>query len=218
VGVLDLLLRLLAPFTPFICEELWQTLGRLARERGLPAPKHAEEACAIGTWPEPPASWRDEALEGRFARLRDIIAAVRNVRATYRIDDRTQLELHLRCAPEVASHLARVAGYLGSLAHTVLASVGPATSRPSSSASFASADVDGFIPLEGVVDRKAELARQQKEGEKVRGSIARHEGKLANAGFVNQAPPEVVEQVRETLAGLRKQEASIQEAVVALGG
>jgi len=41
--VLDMLIRLLQPFTPFICEELWQRLAELAPERGLPEPTPAAE-------------------------------------------------------------------------------------------------------------------------------------------------------------------------------
>jgi valyl-tRNA synthetase len=217
-GVLDSLLRLLGPFTPFVCEELWHNLGLIAPERGLERAAKAGEACAAAPWPEPPAAWRDEALEARFGRLQGIIAAVRNVRAAYRIDDRTELELRLRCPAGVAAQLAEVAGYLAGLARTSLAAAGPEVTRPGASASFSTADVDGFIPLEGIVDREAELARQRKEADKVRGFIAGHEKKLANQGFAAKAPPEVVEQVRETLAGLRKQLASIEEIVAALGG
>ena len=40
-----------------------------------------------------------------------------------------------------------------------------------------------------------------------------HERKLSNESFVAKAPPEVVEQVRETLAGLRKQLQGVEEAI-----
>jgi len=215
-GVLDSLLRLLAPLIPFVCEELWHTLSQLAPERGLLEHSRAAEFCMKASWPDLPGEWRDEELEGRFGRLQEIIAAVRNVRAAYRIEDRAELVLHLRCPADVAAQVTEVSGYFGNLARTALAEAGPAVIRPAASASFSSAGIDGYVPLEGVVDREAELARQQKDADKIRGFIAGHEKKLANQGFVAKAPPEVVEQVRETLSGLHKQLAGIEEVIAAL--
>ncbi len=218
VGVLDALLRLLSPFTPFLCEEIWQRLGEIAPTRGLLGPTSAAECCMIAPWPALPDAWRDASLESRFQRLQEIIAAVRNVRAMYRIEDKVELALHVRCQPEVATQLSDVADQFANLAKTVLMAAGVDVSRPGTSASFSLGDADGFIPLEGVVDREAELARQNKEAEKLRGFMTGHERKLANESFVAKAPPEVVEQVRETLAGLAKQLASVEDIIRQLGG
>jgi len=218
VGVLDALLRLLSPFTPFVCEEIWQRLAEIAPERGLLEPELAAECCMIAPWPELPDDWRDASLESRFERLQEIIIAVRNVRAMYRIEEKVELALHVRCQPDVATQLTDVAGQFENLARTVLKGVGLDVNRPGTSASFSLNDADGFIPLEGVVDRDAEIARQKKEADKIRGFITGHERKLANESFVAKAPPEVVEQVREAQAGLIKQLASVEEIIRQLGG
>ncbi|MBS0260541.1 MAG: valine--tRNA ligase [Planctomycetes bacterium] len=218
VGVLDTLLRLLSPFIPFLCEELWQRLGELAPTRGLLEPQPAAKACMIAAWPTLPEEWRNQSLESRFERLQEIIVAVRNVRAMYRIEDRVELALHVRCQPEVAVQLNDVASQFANLAKTILKGVGLDVSRPGTSASFSLNDADGFIPLEGIVDREAELARQKKEAEKIRGFITGSQRKLANESFVSKAPPEVVDQVRETLAGLEKQLASVEDIIRQLGG
>jgi valyl-tRNA synthetase len=136
----------------------------------------------------------------------------------YRIEDKVELALHVRCQPEVATQLTDVAGQFENLARTVLKGVGLDVNRPGTSASFSLNDADGFIPLEGVVDRDAEIARQKKEADKIRGFITGHERKLANESFVAKAPPEVVEQVREAQAGLIKQLASVEEIIRQLGG
>ena len=54
----------------------------------------------------------------------------------------------------------------------MLEAAGAEVERPKGSASFALADADGFIPLEGIIDRDAELKRQKKEQEKLRNVIA----------------------------------------------
>lgn len=213
VGVLDAMLRLLSPFVPFVCDELWQRLGELAPERGLLEPAPAAESAMIATWPAFPESWRNPQLEARFERLQETIIAVRNVRAHYGIGSGVELALHVRCAPSVAQELQGVAGQFENLAKTFLKAAGVDVERPNHSASFSLGDADGFIPLSGIIDRDAELARQRKEADKLRGHIAGHEKKLTNESFVARAPADVVAQVRETLAGLKRQLESVEEIV-----
>ncbi len=271
--VLDSLVRLLQPFTPFICQELWSRLNEIAPKRSLvsgtalaagsssgsdfrslanppasptarpdfgslppaasspadPQPSTlnpqpllteqlAEPAAIIAAWPTIPRSWRDEALERRFARLQETIVAVRNVRAIYNIPPSTQLQLMIRASSEVASEMTNVAAQFDNLAKAVLAAAGADVVRPSASAGFTLGDADGYIPLKGIIDPVAELTRQQKEADKIRKHIAGHESKLGNQAFVAKAPADVVAGIRETLAGLNKQLESVVEIIKDLGG
>jgi valyl-tRNA synthetase len=229
VAVLDALLRLLHPFVPFITEELWQRLNDVARERNVDrffqsisiedlVPEPAAEAIIVAPWPRVPESWRDAALESRFARLQETIVAVRNVRAVYNIDPRQPVPLHVRCEPAVAGELRDVADQFDNLAKAILEQAGAEVIRPPSSAGFTIGDADGFVPLEGLIDREAELERQTRERDKLRGFITGHERKLSNESFVAKAPPEVVADVRETLDNLRKQLESVEQIVRDLGG
>jgi valyl-tRNA synthetase len=113
----------------------------------------------------------------------------------------------------LAGELRDVSSQFTHLSRAVLQGVGLDVSRPGTSAAFSIGDADAYIPLAGVIDREAELTRQTKEAEKIRGFIVGHERKLSNESFVAKAPPEVVEQVRETLAGLRKQLQGVEEAI-----
>ncbi len=213
VGVLDTLLRLMAPFTPFITEELWHQLKSLAPVRGLPEPKAVEEAAMVAAWPQLPKQWQDDAIETRFDRLRETVIAVRNVRAIYGIAPKTPLSLLMRTKPEIASEMESIADQFDNLAKTVLKSAGAEVVHPVGSASFTIGEIDGFIPLEGVIDIAAELERLNKEAEKFKGFIAGHEKKLANEKFVNNAPADVVNNVKETLANLKHQLASTEEVI-----
>lgn len=225
--VLDSLVRLLQPFAPFICEELWQRLREIAPVRALPtgaatpgeallSPQPVEEAAIIARWPELPAGWQDEALEKRFERLQETIAAVRNVRSIYNIPPGTPVKLLMRATPDVAGEMQAVASQFDNLAKAVLEAAGAEVERPSGSASFTLEDADGFIPLSGLIDTGAELERQMKEAEKIRKHIAGHAGKLQNESFVTKAPPHVVEQIRETLEGLKNQLKSVEEVIADL--
>jgi valyl-tRNA synthetase len=228
LAVLDSLVRLLQPFTPFICEELWQRLRKIDgidSIRALPeskpdrftssvlTPGPVAEAAIIAEWPRIPAAWQDRVLEKRFERLQETIVAVRNVRAIYNIPPGTPVKLLMRAAPDVAGDMQSVAAQFDNLAKAVLEAAGAEVERPSGSASFSLGDADGYIPLEGIIDTHAELERQQNEAEKIRKLIAGNEAKLANENFVNKAPEQVVNQVRETLESQQKQLASIEEII-----
>jgi valyl-tRNA synthetase len=234
LAVLDSLVRLLQPFTPFICEELWSRLNEIAPVRALPPqgeasrspdlgirlfstldllPRPAEPAAIVAQWPTFPTAWRDEALERRFSRLQETIIAVRNVRAVYNIPPSTQLQLMIRSSAEVAGDMQNVASQFDNLAKSVLAAAGADVVRPPASASFSLGDADGFVPLEGIIDRKSELDRQQKEADKLKKLIAGSEGKLNNESFVSKAPAHIVDGIKETLAGLQKQLANAEEII-----
>ncbi len=218
VGVLDVIVRLLHPFAPFITEELYQRLNEFAPERGLLSPQKAAEACIVAPWPELPAEWRDADLETRFNRLQETIIAVRNVRAVYNIGPGTPLKLALRCAEDLVGPMQEVAGQFDNLAKTMLASVGAAVERPTGAASFALDGLEGFVPLGDVIDIDAERARQKKEADRLRNQISGSEKKLSNEAFVSKAPPEVVAGVRDQLDSLKKQLASVEQVLHELEG
>ena len=218
VGVLDALLRLLAPTTPFIAEELWQRLAEWAPQRGLPVSGPVAESVMRAEWLDLPEQWHDEALEARFERLQEIIVAVRNVRSTYNIPRSTRLSLSVRCGERVVSDLEAVAGQFLNLSNTELIAVGPEVGQPAGAASFALGEADGYIDLEGVVDREAERDKHVREREKLTGMIAGHEKKLANESFVSKAPAEIVDGVRETLAGFREQLDRVNDILEQLDG
>jgi len=167
-------------------------------------------------WPELPANLRDAALEKRFERLQEIIVAVRNVRALYRISPKQPLKLFMRCAPEVAEQMQAVADQFDNLSKTMLEAAGLEVNRPGASANFSVEDADGYIPLEGLIDLDAELERQEKKAEELRGHIAGAEKKLGNSNFVDRAPAHVVQDVRDTLAGLRNQLENVERIIAQL--
>ena len=217
VVVVDNLLRMLHPFAPFITEELWHKLNEVAPERGLRNPATHSESVMIASWPDPELAHIDEALERRFERLQQTIAAVRNVRAVYRIAPGAQLRLFMRCEPEVAEQLQAVAEQFDFLSKTMLEAAGVDISRPAGAASFSLGDADGYIPLEGLIDREAEIARQTKEAAKLKKFIAGHQGKLNNKGFMENAPERVIAEIRETLTGLQSQLDSVERILEELG-
>ena len=170
----------------------------------------------LAPWPDVPASWQNRDLERRFERLQETIVAVRNVRAINNIASNTPIQLHIRCNAEIASELHDVAAQFENLAKALLAAAGADVQAPTCSASFSLTDADVFVPLEGLIDRDAERARNTKEADRLRKGIESNEKKLQNEAFVAKAPPDVLQQTRDTLENYKKQLASVEAIIKAL--
>lgn len=65
-------------------------------------------------------------------------------------------------------------------------------------------EMELLIPMAGLIDVAAEMARIDKQLEKLTGEVARIEGKLSNQGFVAKAPAEVIEKERAKAADIKR--------------
>ncbi|GAM64519.1 valyl-tRNA synthetase [Vibrio ishigakensis] len=73
-----------------------------------------------------------------------------------------------------------------------------------------------MIPMAGLIDKDAELARLQGEVKKTQGEIKRLEGKLNNQGFVAKAPEAVVAKEREKLVGYQETLTKLEEQMATI--
>jgi valyl-tRNA synthetase len=67
-----------------------------------------------------------------------------------------------------------------------------------------------LVPMAGLIDPQAELARLDKRAAKLRDEIKRATAKLANESFVRNAPPEVVAQEHGRVAEFERTLASLE--------
>ena len=93
--------------------------------------------------------------------------------------------------------------YFASMAGATATDWGPKVQSPALSANFTAAGCDVFVDLAEHIDISAEIARNEKELERLQGQIAGKENKLANESFVARAPVDVVAREREQLQDLR---------------
>ncbi len=196
---LDTLLRLLHPIMPFITEEVWQLLAESAPSAGSSKPAAAAESVMIAPWPTADARGRTQEIEARFARFQAVLGWASRGPSRQNIPPKTPIHFSVRCDGDTAKLLQPMAAYFASMAGATATAWGPAVQPPALSANFAAAGCDVFVDLAEHIDVAAEIARNEKELEKLRGHIAGKENKLANESFTARAPADVVAREREQL-------------------
>ncbi|MEY1230593.1 valine--tRNA ligase [Proteus terrae] len=193
IEVLEGLLRLAHPIIPFITETIWQ---RVKEVKGIEG-----ETIMLQAFPEFDASLVDEQALNDLEWIKEVIVAVRNIRAEMNIAPGKPLEVILRGADDNAKR--RVSDNIGFLkAMGRLADIHPLAEGEEAPLSVNKL-VNGaelLIPMAGFIDKDAELARLDKELEKVEKDISTLDSKLSNDGFVSRAPEAVVAKERERLA------------------
>ena len=203
VHCLDVALRMLHPFMPFVTEEIWQK---------LPLGEGRPESIMVAPYPVTVPARRDEAGEAAMAPLLQAIGGVRAIRGESNIPPRTRVKVIVHAEDE-AVRAAFTSGeqYLLGLAGAeslVVEAPGP---RPKKAAAHVEAGLEVYVPLEGVVDLDEETRRLEKSLEKVGKELGGLEKRLANKGFVERAPEAVVAEARERVAELAERRDRLQE-------
>ncbi|CAD7735914.1 Valine--tRNA ligase [Xanthomonas hydrangeae] len=209
--VLEALLRLLHPLTPFVTEELWQQV----------APRLGITAATISLQAFPQAGDIDThgyaSAEADVEWLKSMVSALRRVRSELNVPPSKQVRLLLQAGTQDdRTRVARFASQLSFLLKLETIDWLDAGQEAPPSAAAIVGELTLLVPLEGLVDMDAERTRLDKEIKRVEGEIGKCNGKLGNATFVENAPAVVVEQERARLndwttqlTGLREQRAKI---------
>jgi valyl-tRNA synthetase len=214
--VLDVLVRLLHPFTPFITEEIWQRLGEAAPVRGLKSPIAAGESVMVAPWPTPDGANRDARIEAQFAKFKAVLGGLREVRSRQNIVPKTPIKFSVRTNAETEALLKPMAPYFASMAGATATAWGQDITAPPLAANFAAAGCEVFFDLAEHIDVGAEIARNEREAEKHRQLVAAKQKKLANEQFISRAPAEVVQAERASLAEFEARLAAIEKAIADL--
>ncbi|WP_251850458.1 valine--tRNA ligase [Klebsiella aerogenes] len=210
VTVLEGLLRLAHPIIPFITETIWQRVKVIC---GITA-----DTIMLQPFPQYEASQVDEAALADTEWLKQAIVAVRNIRAEMNIAPGKPLELLLRgCSKDAERRVNDNRSFLLNLARLESITVLPADDKGPVSVTKIIDGAELLIPMAGLIDKEAELARLAKEVAKVEAEIGRIESKLSNEGFVARAPEAVIAKEREKLEGYAEAKAKLieQQAVIA---
>lgn len=205
VRVLEALLRLLHPLMPFITEEIWQKVAPLAGATG--------RSIALAPWPTADSDKRDEAAEADVQWLQDFILGVRRIRGEMDIAPSKPIPVLLEHASQAdTERLSRFEPLIAFLARTESVTVLTEGEQAPEAAMSLLGSMRILVPMAGLIDKDAELARLEKQIAQSEGDVKRSEAKLGNERFVARAPEAVVnqererlEQHRQTLAELKSQ-------------
>lgn len=214
--VLDAILRLMHPVTPFITEALYEKVSALPMQRvdgfAFAETKSSATLCQSG-WPEPDGTLRDEVAETAFDRVRALVTAIREVRASKQVPPKRPITLH--ATADLACDIARWSPLIETLAGVAKVTTDAA---PSNSAAIAFEGAEHRLSdLTDAVDAGAEKDRLLKELAGIEKSVAALEGRLSNPGYTDRAPPALVQQTRDELAKKQQDAAAIRKAIGDLG-
>ncbi len=191
LGFFEQLMKLLHPFMPFISEEIWQHI----QERST------EEALLVTEWPKVDESLMSKDDIQTFAVLQEMVSSLRNIRSEVNVSPKEELSVFINTKDEsTAQSILANRIVLEKLESISSLEVGTRVEKPKV---YSSSMVDGneiYVPLEGLVDFEKERERIQKEIDRLEGFLKGINGKLNNAGFVNNAPEAVVEKEKKKKA------------------
>jgi valyl-tRNA synthetase len=204
IEALEVTLRLLHPFMPFISEEIRQRLP------------HQGESIVIAPFPKPSRRWRDPEAERAMKPVIDVVSAIRSIRSESRIAPAAELTVTIKPnSLEAERAVSAAAPLIGALSRSAIAVESDAR-RPPQSAHAVAGDAEVFVHLAGVVDFAAERNRLVKEIEKADKEIGFLQGKLGRPEFIERAPADVVARERARLDEQRSIHEKLSASLAAL--
>ena len=216
--ILDQALRLLHPFMPYITEELWQRLPGSGEKLLHPAYAGAPPSIMLASYPEGSEVLIDGRAESEMAATIDLISRVRNIRSEMNIKPGERVRVLIGAPDEKLREVFTAAK--DQIARIVRASEVLVSAQLDSPKASARAVLIGgaelAVPLEGLIDFQQEIQRLEREQEKLRAEAAKLEAQLGNPNFVERAPAERVQEVRDRIAEIAQRTSQLQQLIESL--
>ncbi len=190
--LLEEILLVLHPIMPFITEELWEKIPRVT-----------QSLLIDHRYPIVNALY-DQNAEQAVAQLQSIILGVRNIRGEMDIAPSKLLPLLIANASAEQQQLINTHTLLlKALAKlTDITILDRSVALPVAAVALAG-DLQVLIPMQGLIDRDAELLRLQKELDRLNKELSKVQERLANPSYVQKAPADVVALAQQNLSDLR---------------
>lgn len=194
------LLHLLHPFMPFITEELWQHLAEHKEGESIMVSPQTIAVPAEG----------DDAILAQIEMMKNVVAGVRAIRNTKNISPREMLDLQVIAANPIAALDSLVVKMANVNGVVVVEAKGEGVS------SFMVGTTEYAVPLGGLIDVEAEIAKAEAELKHLEGFLNGVKKKLSNERFVNNAPAAVVELERKKQSDAESKIATLKETIASL--
>ena len=207
INVLESLLRLLHPLMPFITDTIWQRVVPLSALK-------VEEGASImvQAFPEVDAAKQDDKVLADIEWVKKFIVGIRNIRGEMDISPNKPLNALLKnVSDEDARRLDAAKAFLDKLSKLETVTILKDGEEAPASATALVGEMEILIPMAGLIDKDAELARITKAMEKIEKDVSRTRGKLGNEKFVSNAPEAVIEKERGKLEEGEKALAKLKE-------
>jgi valyl-tRNA synthetase len=205
--VLETVLRLAHPITPFITEQLWQTVAPLSGRKLNPS----GDSIMVQAYPEPNLKKLDEKAEGWMDALKSLTDACRNLRGEMQLSPAQKVPLILEGAD--IANLESFAPYLQALCK--LSEVQIVSELPASPAPVSVVGTTRLM-LKVEIDVAAERERLGKEVARLENEIQKANAKLGNESFTARAPAAVVAQEKERLENFSATLQKVQQQLAQL--
>ena len=197
IYVLEQVLRLAHPLMPYITEELWHRVGPLA---GVIADSAESPTIMHQPYPESGSAIDQNALD-EIEWVKQFVVGVRKIRSEQDINPGRKLEIFIdKADTRVHKLVERYENLMQSIGRIESVNFYGAADKRVESAVALVEETEIHIPLAGLIDKEAELARLDKEIARLDGEVTRLSKKLDNEGFTSKAPEAVVDQERQKLS------------------
>ena len=211
VNLLESLLRLAHPIIPFITEEIWQRVAPLA---GIVTETKGNEPVSImlQAYPSPDKNKIDLAATEDIEWIKGVIVGIRNIRGEMDISPGKKLPVYFSNGQkEDKNRLEQNRNFLISLAKLESITWLEGSEQAPTSATQLVGEMEIHVPMAGLIDKEAEMARLSKEIDKLNKEIGRVEGKLNNPNFRNKAPEAVIAKENEKLESASSTKIALEE-------
>ncbi|MBD3647900.1 MAG: class I tRNA ligase family protein [Pseudomonadales bacterium] len=183
------------PFIPFITEEIWQQVPETIRDSG--------ETIMLQTFPEP----RDELIDDEAVRdvawIKQVVTGTRNIRGEMNISFAQPIPVAFYNGDEKdKARLEKNRKLLEFLIKAESFEWLEAGDDVPVAATHLVGDMQVLVPMSGLIDKDAEIARLDKEITRKQKDRQRAESKINNPDFVEKAPAEVVQKEKDKLTDL----------------
>ncbi|MBP6003007.1 MAG: valine--tRNA ligase [Pyrinomonadaceae bacterium] len=203
--VLEIALRMLHPFMPYLTEELWLKLPGTSNKLHHKAYADADESIMLASFPPGDAAAIDESAEKEMSAVIDLIKKVRNIRAEMNISTAIKFTVHIAADAAMQQVFEANKAQILKLAKAEDLCLGSELDVPRASAKAVTNDARLAVPLIGLIDFDVERSRLTNQIAKLTEEKGRLDAQLSNANFVDRAPAEKVAELRERSAELEHQ-------------
>jgi len=188
VHVIQGILTLLHPYSPFITEEIWSYFRN-----------DADSDLILSPWLNGDESQADTEADTSMGLLKEMVTAVRTIRSRMNVPPGKKADLVIRNVNGHQSNIESFDDIIKTLGRINKITLGANLEKPDQSATAVVQKMELFVPLKGLIDLDQEIARLSKRLDELKGHLAGVEKKLANENFVNRAPENVVAHEKQNL-------------------